>query len=168
MESCWPSTPDILWCWVDYKKLVSLKLDADLVEGWCNRDGMPDAIITSLRNSPLEVLRGIKTRKWSLSWDIFYYLRDPGYGAPENWKKSLVDLMGMTLQWSESHSVMSNSLLPHGLWPTRLLCPWDSPGKNTRVGCHVLLQGIFPNQRSNLGLLHCRQILYDLSHPGSL
>ena len=37
-------------------------------------------------------------------------------------------------------SVMSNSLWPHGLWPARLFCPWDSPGKNTRVGCHSLLQ----------------------------
>ena len=37
-----------------------------------------------------------------------------------------------------SYSVMSNSLQPHGLYPTRLLCPWDSPGKNTGVGCHDL------------------------------
>ena len=37
-------------------------------------------------------------------------------------------------------SVMSDSLQPHGPWPTRLLCPWDSPGKNTGVGCHFLLQ----------------------------
>jgi len=42
----------------------------------------------------------------------------------------------------------------------RPLCPWDSPGKNTGVGCHLLLQGIFLTQGSNLGLLHCRQILY--------
>ena len=48
---------------------------------------------------------------------------------------------------------------PHGLYPTRLLCPWDSPGKNTGMGCHFLLQGIFPTQELNLGLLHCRQIL---------
>ena len=41
------------------------------------------------------------------------------------------------------------------------------PGKNTEVGCHALLQGIFPTQGSNLGLLHCRQILYHLSHQGS-
>ena len=42
-------------------------------------------------------------------------------------------------------------------------CPWDFPGKNTRVDCHFLLQGIFPTQGSNLrllSLLHCRQILY--------
>ena len=41
-------------------------------------------------------------------------------------------------------SVVSSSLWIHGLQPTRLLCPWDSPGRNTRVGCHFLLQGIFP------------------------
>ena len=44
----------------------------------------------------------------------------------------------------------------------------DSPGKNTGVGCHVLLQGIFPTQGSNPGLPHCRQILYHLSHQGNL
>ena len=62
-----------------------------------------------------------------------------------------------------SCSVMSDSLQPHGLQPSRLLCPWDSPGKNTGVGCHFLLQGIFLTQRLNMGLLHCRQILYCLS-----
>ena len=44
----------------------------------------------------------------------------------------------------------------------------DSPGKNTGVGCHALLQGIFPTQGLNPGLPHCRQILYRLSHQGSL
>ena len=52
------------------------------------------------------------------------------------------------------------ALRPHGLWPLRLLCPWDSPGKSTREGCHSLLQGIFLTQGSNRRLLHCRQILY--------
>ena len=59
-------------------------------------------------------------------------------------------------------SVVSNSLQP-----ARLLCPWDSPGKNTEVGCHALLQGIFPSQGWNLGLPHCRQMLYCLNHQGS-
>ena len=49
----------------------------------------------------------------------------------------------------------------------RLLCPWDSPGKNTGVGCHALLQGIFPTQGSNPGLLHGRQTPYCQSHQGS-
>ena len=43
----------------------------------------------------------------------------------------------------------------------------DSPGKNTGVGCHVLLQGIFPTLGSNPGFPHCRRILYQLSHQGS-
>ena len=46
----------------------------------------------------------------------------------------------------------------------RLLCPWDSPGKNTGVGFHSLLQGIFPTQESNPGLLPCRQSLCWLSY----
>ena len=48
-----------------------------------------------------------------------------------------------------------------------LLCPWDFPGKSTGVGCHFLLQRIFPTQGSNLALPHCRQTLYPLSHGGS-
>ena len=52
---------------------------------------------------------------------------------------------------------------PHGLQPTRLLCPWDSPGKSTGVGCHFLLQGTFPTP----GLLHCRQMIYQLSYEES-
>ena len=63
---------------------------------------------------------------------------------------------------SESRSVMSDSLLPHGLHS-----PWDSPGQNTGVGSLSLLQGIFPTQGSNLGLLHCRWILCQPSHKGS-
>ena len=51
-------------------------------------------------------------------------------------------------------SVISDSLQLYGLWPIRLLCPWDSPGKNTGLGCHALLQGIFPTQKSSPCLLH--------------
>ena len=60
-----------------------------------------------------------------------------------------------------------DSLRPHGLQPTRLLCHGDSPGKNTGVGCHTLLRGNFPTQGPNPGLLHCRWIIYHLSHQGS-
>ena len=63
-----------------------------------------------------------------------------------------------------SLSVMSNYLQPHGLLPARLLCPKDSPDKKTGVGCHFLLQEIFPTQGSNPGLLHCGRTLYCLSH----
>ena len=50
-------------------------------------------------------------------------------------------------------SVMSDSVRPCGPYPTRLLCSWDSPGKNTGVGCHALLQDILPTQGSTPGLL---------------
>ena len=50
----------------------------------------------------------------------------------------------------------------------RLLCPWDFPGKNPGVGCHFLLQEIFLTQGSNPGFPHCRQMLYHVSHQGSL
>ena len=62
---------------------------------------------------------------------------------------------------------MPYSLQPHGLQPTRLLCPWDFPGKDMGVGCHFLLQGILLTQELYLGLLHCRQILYQLSYQES-
>ena len=67
------------------------------------------------------------------------------------------------VQWSESCSVTSNSFQPHGLYS-----PWHSPGQNAGVERLSLLQRIFPTQGSNPGLLHCRQILYQLSHKGSL
>ena len=60
------------------------------------------------------------------------------------------------------------TLLPHELQPIRLLCPLDFAGNSTGVDCHFLLQRIFPTQRSNPGLPHCRQTLYHLSHQESL
>ena len=56
---------------------------------------------------------------------------------------------------------------PHGLQPARLLCPWNFLGKDTKVGSHSLLHGIFLNQGMNLGLPRCRQILYLQNHQGS-
>ena len=67
-----------------------------------------------------------------------------------------------------SRSVVSNSLWPHGLEPTRSLLPSDSPCKSTGVGCHFLLQRIVLTQGSNPGLLHCRQMLYYLSHQAKV
>ena len=69
-------------------------------------------------------------------------------------KPSSTNLDTEVLSGSESRSVVSDSLRHHGLQFTRLLCPWDSPGKNTGEGCHVPLQGILPTQGSNLHLLH--------------
>ena len=50
----------------------------------------------------------------------------------------------------------------------RLIGPWNSPGENTGMGCHSLLQGTFLTQGSNPGLMHCRQTLYSLSHKAQM
>ena len=75
---------------------------------------------------------------------------------------SVAALMLLVFESSASRSVVSDSLGPHELYSL-----WNSPGQNTGVGSHSFLQGIFPTQRLNPGLLHCRQILYQLSHQGS-
>ena len=63
--------------------------------------------------------------------------------------------------------VVSDSVWPYGPSPARLLCPWDSPGKNTGGGCHALLPGDpWPNPRL-LHLPHCKQALRPLGHLGS-
>ena len=85
--------------------------------------------------------------------------QDGGKGTPFiRWFQGLCE--------SVSHSVVSDSLRPLALQPTRLPCPWNSPGKSTGEGCHSLLQGIFPTQGPDPRLPHCRQILYNLSHQG--
>ena len=66
------------------------------------------------------------------------------------------------VKWTSSFSLVSNSLQPQGLYS-----PWNSLGQNTGAGILSLFQGIFPTQGSNTGLLHCRQILYRLSHQGN-
>ena len=98
-------------------------------------------------------------RKWpNSSFNLFdanfpFDLKVKGFFFGWNWWAKL----GRE-KWSESCSVMSDSLRPHGLYS-----PWNSPGRNTGVGNHSLLQGIFPTQGLNPGLPHCRQILYQLS-----
>ena len=88
-----------------------------------------------------------------------------GSSQPRGWTK--VFCIGKQILYhckseSESHSVVSDSLRPCGLYS-----PWNSPGQNTGVGSLSFLQGIFPTQGSNPGLLHCRWVLYQLSHKGS-
>ena len=105
---------------------------------------------------------------FTLDWK-FYHLVSPINTVS-------LQLILVPLTWKCMHafsvaSVVSNSLQPHGLYPARPLCPWDFSGKNARVDCHALLQGIFWIQESNsslLLLLLCRSILYLLSHQGSL
>ena len=91
---------------------------------------------------------------WRLTWEITC-CQDHSYHC---WQYSIYS---MPLGWGLCFllvavlcSVMSDSLWPHGWQPTRLLCSWYFPGKNTGVGCHFLLQGIFPTQESNPCLLY--------------
>ena len=79
-----------------------------------------------------------------------------------SWPNLPPTLRSMRLWVCESRSVVSDSLWPHGLYS-----PWNSPGKNTGVASLSLLQRIFPAQGLNPGLLHCRWILYQLSHKRS-
>ena len=84
---------------------------------------------------------------------LFWYFGDLCIQSPEFSK-----VKGSTgpWKWSECRLVVSNFSWPDGLEPTRLLCPWKSPGKNTRVGCHCLLQGAFWNPGMEPGLQnHC-------------
>ena len=126
------------------------------------------------------VVREDSTRRWHLSRDIrqnklYGYL---GRNQP-GWRNKVLRPLGRTLlrtdgwnRWieevyKESGVAQSCPTLCDSMEPTRLLHPWDFPGKSTGVGCHFLLQGIFPTQGSNPGLPHCRQTLYCLSHQGS-
>ena len=96
-----------------------------------------------------------KTSLFWMLWDFFFFSSEPLT------QKSSTKDFGIHSE-SESHSAMSDSLWPHGLYS-----PWNSPGQNTGVGSLSLLQGIFPTQGLSSDLLHCRWILYQLSHRGS-
>ena len=89
------------------------------------------------------------------------------YSFPWTYREPETRKYSCSANESVSRSIMSECMWPHGLEPTRLLYPWNSPGKNTGVGCCALLQGIFPTQGSNLSLMHFRQILYRLSYQGT-
>ena len=105
-----------------------------------------------LSSSYMAETRGIKLSLWLSR----YFCR---WGRLVN-TDAQCTLEGSAVQ-SASHSVMSDSLRPHGLHS-----PWNSLDKNTGVGSLSLLQWIFLIQESNWGLLHCRWILYQLSYQG--
>ena len=84
------------------------------------------------------------------------------WSSPFHWLRLSCLFILQFLPESESHSVVSDSLRPHGLYS-----PWNSPGQNIGVDSFSLLQGVFPSQGQNPGLPHCGQILYQLSHKGS-
>ena len=90
------------------------------------------------------------------------------------WQKTLKQTDGSSKNQTKNYPVLCLVIRSCPTLCNPMVCsPWgssvhgDSPGKNSRVGCHALLQGVFPTQGSNPGLLHCRWILYHLSHQGS-
>ena len=90
----------------------------------------------------------------------------PNFSPSLEWAAS-IHSMKMASEWVSEVTHMCLTLCdPMDYSLTRFLHPWDFPGKNTGVGCHFLLQEIFPTQGLNPGLLHCRQTFYRLSHQG--
>ena len=86
-------------------------------------------------------------------------------------KEVILEESGEESKYTKRDSVDTQSCLtlcdPTHCSPPGSSGPWNSSGKNTGLSSHSLLQGIFPTQGLNPGLLHCRQILYHLSHQGS-
>ena len=112
--------------------------------------------LKAVQTCPLELKEGHGS--WSLAYKKWGAERSPCLGAPQGpaWFQSEYHLfvlpllacqMGMTRDvcMYVSCSVMPDSLWPRGLQPTRFLCPWDSSGKNTGVGCHFFLRGNLPD-----------------------
>ena len=130
-------------------------------------------LICPLSLSPIPLVK-YPLRRWHFSGEVKWSKRVshvciwgksiPGKGLS---KGELLETGTYIWKWKWSHSFMSDSLQTHGLYPARLLHPWDFPGKNTGVGCHFLLQGIFLSQGWNAHLVHCSR-LYHRSHQGTL
>ena len=88
-----------------------------------------------------------------------------GFSRQEHWSElPFPSPVHENEKWKGSHSVVSDSSCPHGLQPTRLLCPWNFPGNNNGVGGHFLLQELFPTQGVDLCLPHCQVGSMPLCH----
>ena len=110
-----------------------------------------------------------KIQQWPQDWKRLIFIPIPKKGnAKECSNYNTIALISHAIK-SESEVAQSCPTLcdPVDCSLPGFLCPWDSPGKTTGVGYHFLLQGIFPTQELNPGLLHCRQIPYQLSYKGS-
>ena len=154
--------PDILECEVKWA-LGSITMNK--VSGG---NGIPVELFQILKDVAVKVLHSIcqqiwKTEQWPQDWKRSVFIPIPKKGNAKNVptiaQLHSTDTLAVSEWMSESHSIMSDSLRPHALCSL-----WNSPGQNTKVGSLSLLQGIFPTQGSNPGLLHCRQILYQLRH----
>ena len=114
-----------------------------------------------------QIFTNLETFIWYELTELVLWKLEIGFLVPKQKEKIWLSKFyfwksGHSVIVSESHSVVSDSLQPHGLYSS-----WNSPDQNTGVDSLPLPQGVFPTQRSNLGLPHCRWILYQLSHNGS-
>ena len=115
-------------------------------------DEIPVKLFQILEDDAVIVLHSLcqqiwKTQQWPRDWKRSVFILIPKKGDAKECSK-----------WSKV-KLLSRAWL--------FMIPWDFPGKNTGVGCHFLLQGIFPTQGLKPGLPHCRQMLYCLSRQGS-
>ena len=126
-------------------------------------DGIPVELFQILKDDAVKLLHSIcqqiwKTQQWPQDWKHSVFIPISKKSKAKKKKK----IMFNKFYLFESRSVVCDSLSPHGRYN-----PWNFPDQNTGVGSNSLLQGIFPTQGSNPGLLHCRRILHQLSNQGS-
>ena len=172
IQSLWPDQCPCSWwrphwfsgwdCWTCSSSTLELLRKADFwaqcQTHWIRNSGDGTAI-RALTNPPddsdTQLWEALRVQSLHVT-GIF-----KGHSAKKRWESESVRSLSHVWLF-----VMSDFLTP---WTsaTRRLCPWSSPGKNTAVGCHFFLQGIFPTQGSNPGLSRCRQTLHVLSHLGS-
>ena len=129
--------------------------------------GRVTTLITIILSHTVNLAKFLKRQSWVLfqTLVVIYQRYSYSYLTEQETEAQKIGTEGQFLTCLAAQT--SPTLRPCGLRPTRLLCPWDFPGKNTGVGCHSLLQRIFLTQGSNTGLLNCRWILYHLSRQGS-
>ena len=153
---CW-SWSSIIWL-PDVKNWLTGK-DLDAGKDWRQEEKgkTQDEVVGwhhQLDGHEFEQALGISDEQGSLTCCSPWGCKEPDMSEELNWTDPRSKSESVWVK--RSRSVVSNSLRPRGLYPTRLLCPWDFPGNSTGVDCHFLLQGIFPTQGLNLGLPHWR------------
>ena len=166
---CWRIDAFELWCW---RRLLRVPWPARI----SNQSFLKEI---SLERSLEKLMLMLKLQYFSHLIRRTLIWKDPDTGKDwrqeeKGWQK-MRWLDGITDSMDMKERKWSGSVIHLCVWlfatpwtvAYQSLCPWDFPGISTRVDCHFLLQGIFLTRGSNPGLLHCRQMLYHLSHQGS-
>ena len=169
----WPETPDLLPCAVCMVLRAVLatecKLHTYLPHEWTKSRCKKPPIEKEIPSSDTAVMEKKGIWKRTLPLSSTKMSKDNIAGmlvtvADICWPKVCVRVLVGLCLITQSSPALCNHL---DCSPPGSSVHGDSPGKNTGMGCYALLQGIFPTQGLNPGLLHCRQILYHLSHQGS-